>query len=327
MSVDQQCLIWGVPAEVGSGSTPFSRAVNSPRTDGFYAVPNHMFSLTQLQSLSIREKVRLTTWIVDQHRQGDLYPEITPRVINRARSSRDIRFSEQVDRFLLLCSNLGLRPGSYLTISDNSLVSASDNYRVLSWVALANDAELIAFLNILRDEGLIARTGSPQLTAKGFARMEALEATNLNSKRAFVAMWFSTETDAAYANGIEPAIRAAGYTPVRVDRLEHNNKIDDEIMLEIRRSRFAVCDFTSGVIEDRGGRTAVARGGVYFEAGFAAGLGIPVVWTVKREMINLIHFDTRQYAHITWDEPEELRVALFNRIGATIGLALDAPGL
>lgn len=42
---------------------------------------------------------------------------------------------------------------------------------------------------------------------------------------------------------------------------EHSNKIDDEIIGEIRRSAFIVADFTGH------------RGGVYFEAGFAMGLG------------------------------------------------------
>jgi nucleoside 2-deoxyribosyltransferase len=60
------------------------------------------------------------------------------------------------------------------------------------------------------------------------------------------------------------------------------------------------------------------RGGVYYEAGFAQGLGIPVIWTVREDWLDRIHFDTRQYNHIHYATPEELRKALKNRILATI---------
>ena len=58
-----------------------------------------------------------------------------------------------------------------------------------------------------------------------------------------MAMWFDDEMDAAYSNGIEPAIIDAGYRPVRIDRKPDVNKIDDEIIAEIRRSRFLVSGF------------------------------------------------------------------------------------
>ena len=89
---------------------------------------------------------------------------------------------------------------------------------------------------------------------------------------------------------------------MRIDSKEHSNKIDDEIIAEIRRSRFVVADFTSE--EDK------PRGGVYYEAGFAMGLNIPVIWTCRADMIGNVHFDTRQFNHITWDDPEDLRVKL-----------------
>ena len=109
----------------------------------------------------------------------------------------------------------------------------------------------------------------------------------------------------------------AGYTAMRIDRKEHINKIDDEIIAEIRRSRFLVADFSQG---DDG-----ARGGVYFEAGFALGLGIPVIYTCRKSDIDKLHFDTRQYNHIVWETPEDLRTALKNRILAVIGEGPNGP--
>jgi nucleoside 2-deoxyribosyltransferase len=127
------------------------------------------------------------------------------------------------------------------------------------------------------------------------------------SVRAFVAMWFADEMTAIYEQGIKPSIEDGGYRSVRVDDVEHVGKIDDLIIAEIRESRFVVADFTGH------------RGGVYFEAGFALGLGLPVIWTCRKDHIKDLHFDIRQYNCIDWDDPSELRTRLANRIRAAIG--------
>ena len=122
---------------------------------------------------------------------------------------------------------------------------------------------------------------------------------------------------AAYEEGIELAICDSGYEPKRIDRDQTVDKIDDAIILEIRRSRFVVADFTHG--------SAGARGGVYYEAGFAHGLGIPVIFTCRKDMIDELHFDTRQYAHIVWDKASDLRTSLRDRILARIGDSVSSP--
>jgi hypothetical protein len=68
-----------------------------------------------------------------------------------------------------------------------------------------------------------------------------------------------------YDEAIQPAIREARYKPVRIDREQHANRIDDEIVGRIRGSRFMVADFTG------------QRHGVYFEAGLMLGLGRTVI--------------------------------------------------
>ncbi|MBI1821764.1 MAG: hypothetical protein HY036_02910 [Nitrospirae bacterium] len=119
-------------------------------------------------------------------------------------------------------------------------------------------------------------------------------------------MSFNPDLDNAYKNGIGKAITSIGYKPLRVDLQEHNEKICDLIISEIRKSRFMVADFTG------------QKGGVYFEAGFALGLGIPVIWTCKKTDEAKLHFDTRQYNHILWNDETDLYEGLLQRIGATI---------
>jgi len=169
--------------------------------------------------------------------------------------------------------------------------------------------------------------GRVHLTAKGFERLDELRSSNRDSKQAFVAMWFESSLHDACDQGREPAIRAAGYDPMRIDKKEHNNKIDDEIIAEIRRSRFVVADFTCEKVSFGGRTLGVPRSGVYFEAGYAMGSNIPVIWTCREDLIGDVHFDTRQFAHVVWKTPDELRVSLYNRIRATIGELPNAPGL
>ena len=150
------------------------------------------------------------------------------------------------------------------------------------------------------------------VTIDGYSRIEG-QITKTDSAQVFVAMWFDDEMKKVYEEGIKPAIEDAGYKSVRIDLKPDANKLDDEIIGEIRRSLFLIADMTHG--------KCGARGGVYYEAGFAYGLGKPVIYTCRGDMIGKVHFDTRQYAHILWGEEKlgELRKKLCDRILARIG--------
>ena len=150
---------------------------------------------------------------------------------------------------------------------------------------------------------------SISITPQGWREVERLQQTNSASRTAFVAMAFADEFVPLYVHGIARGIAAAGYDPVRVDRAEHNNRIDDEIIVRIKQSRFLVADFTKD------------RGGIYFEAGFAMGLGLPVIWLAREDALSDVHFDNRQYNFVTWNEGawDKLSERLRLRIEATIG--------
>lgn len=155
------------------------------------------------------------------------------------------------------------------------------------------------------DSALLVR-----LSPTGYDYLERLRLGGHELDTGFCAMWFAPEVSAIWSDAIEPAIKEAGYKAVRIDGVEHNNKIDDEILANIRRSRFVVADFTG------------ERGGVYFEAGFALGLGRQVIWTVREDALAKIHFDNRQYNFLVWkpDDIADFRTRLGLRIEATIGL-------
>ena len=120
-------------------------------------------------------------------------------------------------------------------------------------------------------------------------------------------MWFTDALTPAW-EAISKAISNTGYKPRRIDKVEHVNKICDEIVAEIRKSRFVVADFTGH------------RGGVYFEAGFALGRELPVIWTCRQNELDKLHFDIRQYNCIDWANELELEHKLKARIEAVVGV-------
>jgi hypothetical protein len=176
------------------------------------------------------------------------------------------------------------------------------------------------FLLQLSTTGLIsvntdARGSTLSLTPKGWERVDELQRHSPQGTAAFVAMWFDEKHRPAFDDGIGPALDACGYQgPYRVDQKEHearygskdyNDKIDDRIIAEIRRASLVIVDITGG------------RKTVYFEAGFALGLGTPVIWTSKEDTFaDDVCFDTQQFGHIQWKTPEDLRVKLVERIEA-----------
>ena len=152
-----------------------------------------------------------------------------------------------------------------------------------------------------------SRATSAALTVKGMMAAEELGIAVSNSALGFVAMSFDPGLRAAWTNGFEPAIRAAGYVPSRIDEKEFLGGITDQIMAEIRRSRFVVADYTG------------QKNGVYFEAGFALGLPLPVIPTCRADKIEKLHFDIKHLNTLVWKNAGELADLLTKRIRAIIG--------
>ncbi|ULH29221.1 nucleoside 2-deoxyribosyltransferase [Leptospira weilii] len=106
-------------------------------------------------------------------------------------------------------------------------------------------------------------------------------------------MRFDPKIDKA-SEEIKRACSVFDFYALRIDNKEHNGEISGEILYEIRQSHFLIADVTD------------QRNGVYFEAGYTMGLGIPVIWSCKVDEIEKVHFDTRQYNHIVWEDEKDL---------------------
>ena len=283
----------------------------SPRAGGDYMITRAAERRLRQIGNSVgaqRLRARLTTWLVERRRQGEEWPLVTPDVIEQIRMMRGLHPYERADRLLRYFAEIPYGLGTPWQLDDQDLIKA------MVQCECVDEREVRFLVEFLENQGWFKSLGlmnhiAGTVTLHGHARIADMQ-NSIDSSQAFVAMWFDPSVDGLYERGIKPAIEDAGYNPLRIDQKPDANKIDDEIIAEIRRSRFVVADFTHG---DSG-----ARGGVYYEAGFAHGLGIPVIFTCREDMFDKIHLDTRQYSHIGWEEPEDLIEPLKQRILARI---------
>lgn len=151
---------------------------------------------------------------------------------------------------------------------------------------------------------------SIDVTFKGIEYLASLVEYGRNSKNCFIAMSFSEKAEiVSIKEAIKSAIKESKYNPILINdtRINSDQTINDAIIAEIKRAKFVVADFTE------------QKSGVYFEAGFALGLGIPVIYCCEEEDFkNNSHFDVNHYPHILYKTPEQLRKGLIDKIRAWI---------
>ena len=300
---------------------------NSPRAAGGFVLPSVLLN-SELIRMSDEQKARLTTWLINQRMQGVGRPEVSESVVEYVKNKPPLPAYERADRLLRYLVNSTDITGELVTLG--TLSDTPDPYghrgfsegstfgEAMAWSESTKDNEVEFFLDYLLEKGWIKGRreglgmGHFTVTIDGYSHVADVS-INRNLSQVFVAMWFDHSMNEAYERGIRSAIENTGYNPFKINDKPDVDKIDDEIIGEIRRSRFLVADFTHGA---KG-----ARGGVYYEAGFAYGLGLPVVRSCRKDIIdnNELHFDVRQHYHVVWETVDELREGLENRIRALIG--------
>ena len=311
MSEHSTCPIWETPAieqRTGDGET-----VDSPRAGGRYSITGRAVVILQSRDESL--KSRLTSWLIEQRRLGVDCPKISTTNVDEIEQRRSLSVHQRADNLLRYIQEqipkIGTPFGCQIHETDPTFMET------LAWSESTKIEEVLFLVDSLESQGWLSPDGQAigslrySITVEGYSYLAEIDHAVTDSAQAFVAMWFGKSMDEVWRKGLQPAIRDAGYEALRIDQKEHLNKVDDEIIAEIRRSRFLVADFTQG--------ETGPRGGVYYEAGFAHGLNIPVVFTCRKDALEKIHFDTRQYPHIVWKTPEELRDSLAERISAVLG--------
>ena len=121
--------------------------------------------------------------------------------------------------------------------------------------------------------------------------------------RCFIATAFNkNDVDNIYDKIFVPVLKQLSIKPLRVDRVEHNDDIDDTIFLLLDNADFWA-DLT------------YARPSVYYEAGYGFGKGKPIIYTARSdhfkdklndpEGLKRIHFDLQMKNIIPWSIPNK----------------------
>jgi nucleoside 2-deoxyribosyltransferase len=111
------------------------------------------------------------------------------------------------------------------------------------------------------------------------------------------------DTDEWYDTNLQPLLLSLGVKCRRVDRITHNDDIDDRIMHELATADIVVADLT------------YARPSVYFEAGLAQ-RAVPVIYTARADHLERsapdtgrIHFDLSMKNIHAWTQPNDQKFA------------------
>lgn len=246
--------------------------------------------------------------------------------VTRAASERENPLTLVRSNLKELIDSIAL-PDSPLAVIDNLILYVSKKSKMADTpieltvmdypVAYAkSDREFIFLINKAIELGYLEKAGGYyRLGLEGWRRATELRKTRYDSNHAFVAMWFDKKTE-KYREAVKAGISNAGYSPIIADEREFTGNIMDFVLARIRESKFVVADFTvapeervkfSGTDEPENAKTKKGtRGGVYYEAGFAKGLGLQVIHTCKKEnmSINRLHFDVMQENTIFWTDDE-----------------------
>jgi nucleoside 2-deoxyribosyltransferase len=121
--------------------------------------------------------------------------------------------------------------------------------------------------------------------------------------KCFIASAFGhDDVDIIYDRCVIPTLKQLSVTPLRVDRVEHNEDIDNKIFELLDLADFAIADLT------------YARPSVYYEAGYAVGRSKPVIYIAKSDHFRArdndqygnfrVHFDLQMRNIIPWTTPD-----------------------
>ncbi|MBI5937078.1 MAG: hypothetical protein HY850_04450 [Betaproteobacteria bacterium] len=149
------------------------------------------------------------------------------------------------------------------------------------------------------------------LSFRGWEYYEQLRQGGAVYRKAFMAMKFGDEQLTRVLEKVfKPSAKRAGFDLIKLDDVPKAGLIDDRLRVEIQSSDFIVADLTHDNL------------GAYWEAGYAEGLGKPVIYTCEKNKFASAktHFDTNHHLTILWDAsaPEVAGNDLMATIRATL---------
>lgn len=246
--------------------------------------------------------------------------------------NQNIDHSEKPFELLLALSEDTYDKSAYSFIKLNQLH--------LAWARINDFEEYFVILKFLLGKELLALPSGYTIEGKGIKKGVSLfrpqdvpmqisvngweylrgNVKKTKSNKVFIATAFEWPEDESIRmeaiSAIKIACKNLGYQADIVSQ-HHTENITNRILSEIRESSFVIAELT------------YHNRGVYFESGYARGLGKNVFHVVRKGFTSIeqkddakgrrIHFDIAQVLFKVWDSPEDLRSGLEDWINATVG--------
>ena len=273
------------------------------------------------ENIIASEQKLIPFWTIKRRKEGfqgleKISANLVPKCFDDAAADPVSHSNKTTELLLLLAESLSGRPPfSEVTITKKcySKYRIEDREELYQWMKVLQDKsyvvskELDNIGQLIQDERpTINQDFSYMITPLGWIEVESL-LTSVNSGKVFLAMKFSNNPERHQVQqAIERACRETGWEAVTIDREEFLGCISDEIIAKINQSKFVIAEFSG------------QNHGVYFEAGYASGRGLPVIYVVKDADCKELHFDTRHLNHIVWSAYDDLYQKVKNRIEAVI---------
>ncbi len=203
------------------------------------------------------------------------------------------------------CPNNGLGAAEFVEVEQDTIASISGCSSTRAAVEYVLD--YLRSCRIVETDSHLGqgKTYKPRLTVPGWQRFEELQFKNEKSRIGFMAMQFGDlNLDSAYVSCFKPAVLDAGFDLRRLDEGQGAGLIDDQLRVAIRTSKFLLAELTS------------KNRGAYWEAGFAEGLGLAVIYLCRSDVWADVtarpHFDTNHLVTVIWspEKPEDARASL-----------------
>ena len=194
----------------------------------------------------------------------------------------------------------------YVTISDFEfypILQTFNKHAIKGYFEELNEQK------ITKDFSSIPNQYQGCLTLKGFEVYEELKKGKAKSNQVFMALQYNNEPAANfYKNSLIPALEEF---KLDLKDLRDLSKMDDllvaQMEAEIRQSKFLIADITP-LKHEKCPDINIHNANVYWEAGFARGLGKPVLLLCEASKFEKLPFDTGGFLHVQYDLSSEEKI-------------------
>ena len=279
------------------------------------------WNLTQVQRAVLSHRIR-TRSTEEPEKAGDLFA-ISSEMLDSFRSNAVIPTptvqAANIVRFVGDCvSRSGELIGKF-PVELPAIIGALNRESAVRLIVELDDRGILAAGGNTKYRGgrygadPLREPANVNLTLDGWQQYESQKRGSFEGNHGFIAMQFGDDTlDSFVKEVVKPAVESAtGYGLVDMRDVSTAGIIDNIMRMRIKEARFVIADLTHD------------NNGAYWEAGYAEGLGKPVIYICEQEKFDKkkSHFDTNHCTTVPWsnDDVETFK----QQLTATLRRSLD----